>query len=184
MTPIFRARAIQIVVPILLLPVPAIAQSPELTVRMLGVGRDQPLECHAGGSSFTVTTNSSGEGSVTLSATGQTLSIICRRIGYRPAHLVVELNGSGYVSWNVATGEAKQWPVVTWSSTGARLDVFMNGSSLGTTEAKRGVQPETNHRFEWRKVGGSTTCSTSASLPWNVTRKYTCNADTGAVTVE
>ncbi len=73
------------------------------------------------------------------------------------------------------------WPQVTWvAEDGTKLDVYLNGISLGPTPYFKGIEPGRNHTMLWKK-GSAETCRFQAKLLMNETRTFSCNAATGGV---
>jgi hypothetical protein len=101
----------------------------------------------------------------------------------------VPLNGSGRVELDFSSGDkegqpdvlVRQWPLVTWNAAGGTLDVVVNGEVGGSTSLTRGVRPNEEHNFVWRRENGRTVCAMRKKLPYDVRRTYTCNLATGRV---
>jgi hypothetical protein len=96
----------------------------------------------------------------------------------------VLLNGSGHLEYQLLAngrGRSRQWPIVTWLSSGARLDVGLNDGTIGSTRLLKGVAPAKRHRSEWRS-GGRAACTHEFTLDYNVERTFECDPATGKVT--
>jgi hypothetical protein len=96
----------------------------------------------------------------------------------------VALNGSGHLEYQLLAngrGQSKQWPVVTWLSSGARLDVALNDGTIGSTRLLKGVAPSRRHKADWRS-GGKAACTHEFTLDYNVERTFECDPATGKVT--
>jgi hypothetical protein len=114
---------------------------------------------------------------------GEVLSIQTRLVhtgfGVKTLNRSDTLNGSGHAnySWELSGGGIfEQWPMVTFVGS-VRLDVWIDGAVMGTTEISKGVAPGREHTFEW-KNGDLMVCTNKMILPANVTRTYSCNAAT------
>jgi len=113
------------------------------------------------------------------------LTIETRQTGYGTHKWAktIELNGSGnleYVLNPDGTGSMGQWPAVVWDAAGGQFDVLVNGTVLGSTRIKRGVEPNRTHLFVWQQQGARK-CEKQVSLPMNVKRSYVCDPATGVV---
>ena len=96
----------------------------------------------------------------------------------------VLLNGSGHLEYQLLAngrGQSKQWPVVTWLSSGARLDVVLNDGTIGSTRLLKGVAPSRRHKADWRS-GGKAACTHEFTLDYNVERTFECDPATGKIT--
>jgi hypothetical protein len=96
----------------------------------------------------------------------------------------VRLNGSGHLEYQLLAngrGQSRQWPVVTWLSSGARLDIALNDGVIGSTRLLKGVAPARRHKADWRN-GGQAACQHVFTLDYNVERIFECDPSTGKVT--
>ena len=96
----------------------------------------------------------------------------------------VLLNGSGHLEYQLLAngrGQSRQWPVVTWLSSGARLDVALNDGTIGSTRLLKGVAPARRHKAEWRS-GPQAACTHEFTLDYNVERTFECDPSSGKVT--
>ena len=93
------------------------------------------------------------------------------------------LNGSGHLNYQIlgnGKGQIDQWPIVTWLSTGARLDVALNDRTIGSTRLEKGVAPSRAHTANWRN-GSKAVCTHKFTLEPNVERTFSCDPATGKV---
>lgn len=93
------------------------------------------------------------------------------------------LNGSGHLDYQIldnGKGQIDQWPIVTWLSSGARLDVALNDKTIGSTRLEKGVAPSRAHKALWRS-GSKAACTHEFTLEPNVERTYSCDPATGRV---
>lgn len=93
------------------------------------------------------------------------------------------LNGSGHMDYQIldnGKGQIDQWPIVTWLSSGARLDVALNERTIGSTRLEKGVAPSRMHKALWRN-GSKAVCTQEFTLEPNVERTYSCDPATGRV---
>jgi hypothetical protein len=93
------------------------------------------------------------------------------------------LNGSGHLDYQIlgnGKGQIDQWPIVTWLSSGARLDVALNERTIGSTRLEKGVAPSRAHTVNWRN-GNKAVCTHQLTLEPNVERTYSCDPATGRV---
>jgi len=93
------------------------------------------------------------------------------------------LNGSGHLDYQVlgnGKGQIDQWPIVTWLSSGARLDVALNDRTIGSTRLEKGVAPSRTHKSLWRS-GPKSVCTQEFTLEPNVERTFSCDPTTGRV---
>jgi hypothetical protein len=93
------------------------------------------------------------------------------------------LNGSGHLDYQIldnGKGQIDQWPIVTWLSAGARLDVALNERTIGSTRLEKGVAPSRAHKALWRS-GSKAVCTHEFTLEPNVERTYSCDPSTGRV---
>ena len=93
------------------------------------------------------------------------------------------LNGSGHLDYQIlgnGKGQIDQWPIVTWLSSGARLDVALNERTIGSTRLEKGVAPSHLHKALWRS-GSKAVCTQEFTLEPNVERTYSCDPATGRV---
>jgi len=93
------------------------------------------------------------------------------------------LNGSGHLDYQILAdgrGQIDQWPIVTWLSIGARLDVSLNEKTIGSTRLEKGVAPGRAHTSIWRS-GGKAVCTQQFTLAPNVERVFSCDPVSGHV---
>jgi hypothetical protein len=93
------------------------------------------------------------------------------------------LNGSGHLDYQFlpdGKGQIDQWPIVTWLSSGARLDVALNDRTIGSTRLEKGVAPSRTHKSNWRN-GSKSVCTHEFMLEANVERTFSCDPVTGRV---
>jgi hypothetical protein len=93
------------------------------------------------------------------------------------------LNGSGHLDYQIlgnGKGQIDQWPIVTWLSSGARLDVALNDRTIGSTRLEKGVAPGRAHTSNWRS-GSKGVCTHQFTLEPNVERTFSCDPATGRV---
>jgi hypothetical protein len=93
------------------------------------------------------------------------------------------LNGSGHLDYQIldnGRGQIDQWPIVTWLSAGARLDVALNDRTIGSTRLEKGVAPSRAHTSIWRN-GTKSVCTHEFTLDPNVERTFSCDPSTGRV---
>lgn len=120
-----------------------------------------------------------------LETKGLKIKIAYSNVGYQAKKwtCTADLNGSGEATLKLSDTEVAsfdQWPSVTFEATD-NCDVYLNGVSCCSTSCKKGVKPNVNHTLEWKK-NGVVKCTETINLPPNVTRKFTCNGESGKIT--